>query len=71
MTQELKSERVTIMMSPSEVRALDDFRFANRIGSRGEVVRLFVSEGLAKRRVQASGPQSNDQDNASIPEGEH
>jgi hypothetical protein len=33
-------------MTPSEVKALDDWAFANRIRSRGEAIRRLIEVGL-------------------------
>ncbi len=46
MPDELKSERVTTIMSPSEVKEVDDWSFLNRIRSRGEAIRRPVELGL-------------------------
>lgn len=46
MNAEPKSERVTIMMTPSDVEAVDDWSFANRIRSRGEAIRRLVFLGI-------------------------
>jgi hypothetical protein len=46
MTEELKTERVTTMMTPSEVKAVDDWSFAQRIRSRGEAIRRLIQLGL-------------------------
>jgi metal-responsive CopG/Arc/MetJ family transcriptional regulator len=46
MPEELKTERVTIMMTPSEVNAIDDWSFARRIRSRGEAVRRLIEMSL-------------------------
>ena len=60
MEDDLKTERVTILMSPAELRALDDWSFANRIRSRSEAIRRLVQLGLdqpaapAKRRPAAA-----------------
>lgn len=43
----LKSERVVVLMTPDEVRAIDDWSFANRIRSRAEAVRELARRGLA------------------------
>lgn len=37
--KELKDQRVVTMMSPSELEAIDDWMFKNRIRSRGEAIR--------------------------------
>lgn len=46
MDDTLKSERVTIMMSPSELKTIDDWSFAQRIRSRGEAIRRLIALGL-------------------------
>jgi hypothetical protein len=46
MVDELKSERVPVLMSPSELKTLDDWAFANRIRSRGEAIRQLIVAGL-------------------------
>ena len=46
MPEEMKSERVTTMMTPSEVNAIDDWSFAQRIRSRGEAIRRLIEMGL-------------------------
>jgi hypothetical protein len=49
MTDEMKTERVTTMMSPSEVKSIDDWAFANRIRSRGEAIRQLIGAGLTAK----------------------
>jgi hypothetical protein len=44
---ENKTERVHLLMSPSEVKAIDDWGFANRIRTRAEAVRRLCHIGLA------------------------
>lgn len=46
MTDELKTERVSAMMTPSELTAIDDWRFAHRIGSRAEAIRRLLQLSL-------------------------
>lgn len=46
MSDELKTERVTIMMAPSELRVVDDWSFKARIRSRGEAIRQLIQLGL-------------------------
>lgn len=45
MADELKDQRIPIMMSPSEVKAIDDWAFARRIRSRGEAIRRLCLSG--------------------------
>ncbi|WP_139973686.1 hypothetical protein [Ochrobactrum sp. CGA5] len=44
--KELKDQRIPIMMTPSEVEAIDDWAFKNRIRSRGEAIRRLCQMGL-------------------------
>jgi metal-responsive CopG/Arc/MetJ family transcriptional regulator len=46
MDGERKSERLPVMIEPSVIEAIDDFRFSSRIGSRSEAVRRLVLAGL-------------------------
>ncbi|WP_423068326.1 hypothetical protein [Devosia sp. CN2-171] len=41
-----RGERLQIMLEPNELRALDDFRFANRMPSRASAVRELLRRGL-------------------------
>lgn len=45
--KELKDQRVVTMMSPSELEAIDDWMFKNRIRSRGEAIRRLCQIGIA------------------------
>ena len=42
-----RGERLQIMLEADELRALDDFRFANRMPSRAAAVRELLRRGLA------------------------
>lgn len=44
--KEKKSVRLHILLEPSELEALDDFRFSARIDSRAEAVRELVRRGM-------------------------
>jgi hypothetical protein len=53
---ELKDQRVHLLMSASELKAVDDWSFANRIRSRGEALRQLVALGLkAASKIAESG----------------
>jgi hypothetical protein len=52
---EIKTERVTTMMAPSEVKTIDDWAFANRIRSRSEAIRRLIEAGLAAKPVEPGG----------------
>lgn len=45
MTDELKDQRIPIMMSPSEVAAVDDWMFARRMKSRAAAIRELIKYG--------------------------
>ena len=47
MEKELKDQRVTIMLTASELKELDDWSFSKRIRSRGAAMRELLSLGLA------------------------
>jgi hypothetical protein len=42
-----RGERLQIMLEAEELRALDDFRFANRMPSRAAAVRELLRRGLS------------------------
>ncbi|MBL8547804.1 MAG: hypothetical protein JNL81_15155 [Hyphomonadaceae bacterium] len=42
-----RGERLQIMLTPEELKALDDFRFATRMPSRAAAVRELLKRGLA------------------------
>jgi hypothetical protein len=45
---ELKDQRVTVMMTKSELGLIDDWMFANRIRSRGDAIRQMCRKVLLK-----------------------
>jgi hypothetical protein len=47
MSEDLKTERVQLFMTPEEVRAIDDWSFANRIRGRSEAIRRLCKLGLS------------------------
>ena len=50
MNAEPKDQRVPVMMSASEVKAVDDWSFERRIRSRGEAIRQLIHLGLEAAR---------------------
>jgi hypothetical protein len=46
MTNETRDQRVPLLLTPSELKALDDWMFAQRIRSRGEAIRQLMQLGL-------------------------
>ena len=47
MAQENRGERLQIMLTEDELKALDDFRFRYRMPSRAAAVRHILKQGLA------------------------
>jgi hypothetical protein len=42
-----RAERLQVMLTPDELRALDDWRFAARMPSRASAIRELLKRGLA------------------------
>jgi len=42
-----RGERLQLMLDPEELKALDDFRYANRMPSRAAAVRELLRRGLS------------------------
>ncbi len=57
-----RGERLQIMLSQSELRALDDWRFDRRMPSRAAAIRELLRRGLAAEGVEIAeeGTQSKD-----------
>lgn len=56
-----RGERLQIMLEVDELRALDDFRFANRMPSRAAAVRELLRRGLGVTGSVADGGQGASQ----------
>lgn len=55
-----REERLQIMLSPAELAALDDWRFARRMPSRAAAVRELLKRGLAAEGfMQADGQRKS------------
>jgi len=58
---ELRGERLQVMLSPEELAAVDNFRFKRRMPTRAAAVRELLKLGLAALGVDASaGVKSSD-----------
>lgn len=57
MEKELKDQRITIMLTPSELKAVDDWSFDERIRSRGEAIRRLL--GFAFRAQKELAPYAS------------
>lgn len=56
-----RGERLQIMLEVDELRALDDFRFANRMPSRAAAVRELLRRGLGVAGGVADGGEGSSQ----------
>ena len=58
---EMRGERLQVMLSPEELKALDDFRFKHRMPTRAAAVRELLKFGLAAVGIDAgAGVKSSD-----------
>jgi len=58
---ELRAERLQVMLSPDELAALDDFRFKHRMPTRAAAVRELLKLGLAGNGTDGgAGVKSSD-----------
>lgn len=46
-----KSERIVLMMSPKELKALDAWRAREQVWSRSEAIRRLVAAGVKRKPV--------------------
>ena len=61
MTNDLRAERLQVMLSPEELAAVDDFRFKHRMPTRAAAVRELLKLGLAAAGVDGvDGTKSSD-----------
>ena len=52
---DMRGERLQVMLSPEELAALDNFRFRHRMPTRAAAVRELLKRGLAAEGVVISG----------------
>lgn len=55
MSDGARGERLQIMLTPEELEALDNWRFARRMPSRAAAIRELLKRGLADETASASG----------------
>ncbi|MEQ1493012.1 MAG: hypothetical protein ABL871_00810 [Terricaulis sp.] len=62
MSELTRPERLQIMLTPDELRALDDWRFKTRMPSRAAAVRELLKRGLSAEgfEIAESGQKSED-----------
>lgn len=56
---DLRGERLQIMLSPEELSVIDDFRFQHRMPTRAAAVRELLRLGLASHATDANGMKSS------------
>ena len=54
MSNELRGERLQVMLSPEELAAVDDFRFKHRMPTRAAAVRELLKVGLGTIGIDAA-----------------
>ena len=57
-----RGERLQIMLSHEELRALDDWRFEKRMPSRASAIRELLRRGLAGEGFTAAGAEDKSKD---------
>ena len=68
MSIEPKDQRVPVMMTASELKAVDDWSFSRRIRSRGEAIRQLIQLGLKVEQEVAGEKLSQVEASAPPPE---
>ncbi|MCS3727871.1 hypothetical protein [Bradyrhizobium betae] len=51
---DLRAERLQVMLSPEELAAVDDFRFKHRMPTRAAAVRELLKFGLASAGIETN-----------------
>jgi hypothetical protein len=57
-----RAERLQIMLSPAELKLLDDWRFTKRMPSRASAVRELLKRGLLAEGFDTAGDGSRSKD---------
>jgi hypothetical protein len=57
--QDLRAERLQIMLTPDELSLLDDFRFKHRMPTRAAAVRELLKLGLTVVAADGNGAKSS------------
>ena len=70
MADEKKDQRVTLMMTPTELQRLDDWAFGHRIRSRGEAIRRLITAAIISDS-QTANPNFGPANTSVANQGEH
>lgn len=65
-----RGERLQIMLTEDELKALDDWRFAHRMPSRAAAVRELLKRGLAAEGIEIADGRTRSQDFGVMPDGD-
>ena len=65
----MRGERLQIMLTPEEVRAVDDWRFSRRMPSRAAAVRELLKRGLTAEGFELAEDGTKSQDFGVLGEG--
>jgi hypothetical protein len=57
--QDLRAERLQIMLTPDELALIDDFRYEHRMPTRAAAVRELLKMGLAAKMTDGDGSRSS------------
>ena len=57
--QDLRGERLQIMLTPEELSLIDNFRYEHRMPTRAAAVRELLKMGLAAKSMNGDGSRSS------------
>ena len=57
--QDLRGERLQIMLTPEELSLIDNFRYEHRMPTRAAAVRELLKMGLAVKGIDGDGSRSS------------
>jgi len=57
-----RTEKLQLMLSDEELRAIDDWRFENRVPTRAAAIRELLRRGLSSREVGGPEPKASTRD---------
>ena len=57
--QDLRGERLQIMLTPDELSLIDNFRYEHRMPTRAAAVRELLKMGLAAKSMNGDGSRSS------------
>jgi hypothetical protein len=69
-TDPLRGERLQIMLTEGELKALDDWRFSRRMPSRASAVRELLRRGLAAEGFMSADAGNKSQNYGVVEEGQ-